>query len=242
MSTGDALLPAAWMPHGLALLDHLRGRRPASVRVVGEDGEEEWVDASVFFRGAADFSALEEAALELCRGRILDAGAGAGAHSLVLQERGLEVVAIDVSPEAVEVMRLRGVRDARCADVFSFPETGFDTLLLLMNGIGVVQTVPGLDRFFRRLPGLLRPRGQVILDSYDPRPDALPGGRRYPGEMRFRLQYGERAGPFYGWLFLDLDTLRSRAGAAGLACEEIWQEEEGHYLARLTAVPRMAGN
>jgi SAM-dependent methyltransferase len=224
----------AWGPHGRALVDHLQGKRPAAVRVVGEDGETETVDAEVFFRGPEEFSALEEAALALCRGRVLDAGAGAGSHALVLQARGLEVVAIDAVPAAVEVMRRRGVRDARRADLFAFREEPFDTLLLMMNGIGIVETLPGLRHFLRQVPRLLRPAGQIICDSYDPGPP--PPGMppdRYAGEMRFRLEYGGQRGPFYGWLFLDFDRLAAEAAPLGYACEEIWQEAEGHYLARL---------
>jgi SAM-dependent methyltransferase len=229
-----ALRPAAWLPHGLALRDYFAGVRPAAVRVLGDDGEEEWVSAGVFFRGPDAFPALEEAALDLCRGRVLDAGAGAGAHSLVLQARGLEVVAIDVAPEAVEVMRGRGVRDARCADVFSFDEDPFDTLLLLMNGIGLVETLAGLDEFLRVVPRLLRPGGTILLDSYEPGPAPRGhGAGRYAGEMRFRLEYAGRLGPLYGWLFVDFPTLCRHAEGSGFVCEQIWQEAEGHYLARL---------
>src|SRR5574341_2064878 len=111
---------APWRPHGRALLDFFNGDTSAEIVVHADDGETEVVPISVFFRGPAEFSALEEAALDLCRGRVLDAGAGAGCHALALQERDLPVCAIDIAPEAVEVMRRRGVKDAHCADIFHF--------------------------------------------------------------------------------------------------------------------------
>jgi len=198
----------------------------------------------VFFRGPSEFSALEEAALDLCRGRVLDAGAGAGCHTLALQDRGLSVCAIDIAPEAVEVMRRRGVEDARCADLFTFQGAVFETILLMMNGIGVVGDLAGLDRFLEDVRRLLAPDGQILLDSYDPRRDdeARPAavsayraaGARYVGEMRFRLEYRGRKGPPLRWLFLDAPLLAERAMKAGWSCELIWREEEGHYLARLT--------
>ena len=187
--------------------------------------------------------------MDLCRGRVLDAGAGAGCHALVLQELGLLVCAVDIAPEAVEIMRRRGVRDARCADLFRFQGGPFDTILMMMNGIGVVGTLAGLDRFLGDLPRLLAPEGQVLFDSYDPRPEVAvgvespgsgpPGAEvgasgRYPGEMRFQLEYEGRRGPTLGWLFVDPETLAARADRAGWRCEVIWREEEGHYLARLT--------
>ena len=229
-----AMRAPAWVPHAVALRDYFQGDRGAEVVVRGEDGEEERVPAAVFFRGPAEFSALEEVALERCAGRVLDIGAGAGSHVLVLQERGFSVVALDIAPEAVEVMRGRGVRDARCSDLFRFTGERFDTLLLLMNGAGIGGTLEGLDRFLRFLPSLLTAGGQALMDSYDMTElDPFAPGR-YPGEMRFQLEYGGITGAFYDWLFVDLATLSERARRADLRCEGIWHEAEGHYLARLT--------
>jgi len=237
---------APWRPHGRALLDYYRGDISAEVVVHGDDGDTEVVPIRVFFRGPSEFSALEEAALDLCRGRVLDAGAGAGCHTLVLQEQDLSVCAIDIAPEAVEVMQRRGIKDARCADLFHFDDGPFDTLLLMMNGIGVVKDLAGLDRFLAEAHRLLAPDGQILLDSYDPNWDDDPGeapspgaagsSDRYIGEMHFRLEYKGKKGPTLAWLFLDSKLLAERAMKAGWSCMVIWQEEEGHYLARLTRV------
>jgi SAM-dependent methyltransferase len=235
---------APWSPHGRALLDYYLGDTSAEVAVHGDDGDTEVVPIRVFFRGPSEFSALEEAALDLCRGRVLDAGAGAGCHTLVLQEQALSVCAIDIAPEAVEVMQRRGIKDARCADLFHFHDGPFDTLLLMMNGIGVVEDLAGLDRFLGDAHRLLAPGGQILLDSYDPTWDEDAKGsppqdprspsERYTGEMRFRLEYRGKKGPTLTWLFLDSGLLAERAMKAGWSCEVIWHEEEGHYLARLT--------
>ncbi|HYL82413.1 MAG TPA: methyltransferase domain-containing protein [Candidatus Acidoferrum sp.] len=241
--------PKPWSPHGRALLDFFHGKASAEVVVHDEDGYTDVIPARVFFRAGEEFSALEEAALDLCRGRVLDAGAGAGCHSLALQERGLAVCAIDIAAEAVEVMRGRGVRDARRADIFRFRAEPFDTLLLLMNGIGVVGRVAGVRPFLSTLGRLLQPGGQILLDSFDPRPEdgagaVAPGNprrpRRYIGEMRFQLEYEGRKGEMYDWLFVDFETLAGQAKAAGWVAASIWHEEEGHYLARLTRAGRTA--
>ena len=228
----SAGLPS-WAPHGAALRDFLAGDLDVEVIVRAEDGEEERTPARVFFRGPADFSALDEAALDLCRGRVLDVGAGAGCHSLVLQARGLSVTALDVSPEAVEVMGRRGVRDVQCGDILTFAGGRFDTLLILMNGIGLVGTLDGLDRFLRDVPRLVADGGQILLDSFDPGPADAGRPCGYAGEMRFQLEYRGVRGAFYDFLFLDFERLHRRAEGAGWRCESIWQEEEGHYLARL---------
>jgi SAM-dependent methyltransferase len=227
------VLPS-WAPHGRALRDFLAGRTDAEVVVRDAEGEEERTPVRVFFRGPKEFSALDAAALDLCRGRVLDVGAGAGCHALELQTRGVAVTAIDVSPDAVAVMRRRGVRDVRRADVFAWDGERFDTVLILMNGIGLAGSLQGLDRFLTEAPRLLGTGGQVLLDSFDPGPPEPGRSRRYPGEMRFQLEYDGVRGAPYDFLFLDYATLRRHARAAGWRCDSIWQEAEGHYLARLT--------
>ena len=189
----------------------------------------------MFFRGPGEFSALDEAALDLCRGRVLDVGAGAGCHSLVLQARGLSVTALDVAPEAVEVMRRRGVRDVRCGDIFSFAGERFDTLLMLMNGIGLVGTLEGLDRFLRDVPRLAGRRGTDPAGLLRSRSAGRASGRHgYAGEMRFQLEYrgsAARSTTSCSWISRRSVAAPSRAG---WRCESIWHEDEGHYLARLT--------
>jgi hypothetical protein len=115
---------------------------------------------------------------------------------------------------------------------------------MMMNGIGVVQNLDGLDRFLEQAHRLLKPDGQILLDSYDPgwtedpedtgSLDATGATGRYLGEVRFQLEYKGRKGPALEWLFVDSETLAQHALKAGWSCEVIWQEEEGHYLARLT--------
>jgi SAM-dependent methyltransferase len=178
------------------------------------------------------------AALELCRGGVLVVGAGAGCHALALQARGLEVCAIDLAPHAVEVMRRRGVADPRRAGVADLEAPPFDTVLLMMNGIGMAARVAALPAFLKSLGRLVRPDGQVVLDSFDPRTQGeraarAAGAGGYPGELRFRLEYKGRLGPWYAWLFVDFDTLARQAARAGWGSETVWVEEDGQYLARL---------
>ncbi len=227
-----------WLPHGQALLDYLDGVAQAAVTVHGEAGDADVIPAAVFFRDGEEFSALDAAALELCRGRVLDVGAGAGCHALALQARGLEVCAIDILPQAVEVMRRRGVADARCTDLAGLEALPFETILLMMNGIGMAGHVAAIPEFLQSVRRLTRTDGQLVLDSFDPRTEeeiaageAASGG--YPGELRFRLEYNGRIAPWYSWLFVDFGTLAREAARAEWEAETVWQEEDGHYLARL---------
>ncbi len=230
-------------PHGAALRDYYGGLTDAKLTLHSSLGEHEEIPVSVFFRGPEDYFPFERVALARCHGRVLDVGAGTGVHSLYLQARGLEVCAIDVLPEAIEIMKARGVRDVRLVDVREFEGVRFDTILMMMNGIGILETLRGLDRFMRDVPRLLNPGGQILLDSGPANVVGDPGdaaevvdyeSEGYWGEAWIKLEYrGEEAPPFRE-LYVDAQTMTQRAEAAGWRCEVLHRDEFGAYVARLT--------
>lgn len=234
----------SYKPYGLALLDCFNGDTSAKVMICRDDGAKREHLLREYFRQASDFLPMEKTALHLCRGRILDVGAGAGPHSLVLQDQGQYVCAIDISPEACEIMRRRGVKDVRCVDIRDFEAEPFDTVLILGRGIGMVETLPGLDRFLNDVHKLVNPGGQILLNSYDVRymagvkhlayQKANRQAGRYIGESRSQFEYKGQRGPFWGWLHVDLETLAGHALKAAWSCEVIIQEEDGNYLAQLS--------
>jgi SAM-dependent methyltransferase len=231
-------------PYGEALLDFYKGDLSAKVVVHRDDGWAEPLPVSVFFRTPPEFSPLEQTASNLCRGYVLDVGAGTGCHSLALQERGLKVMAIDISPQAVEIMSKRGIAETRRIDVYEFSGGCFDTLLLMLHGIGMVETISGLDRFLHHAHKLVAPGGQIVFDSLDVRRTADPRhlgfqeanrqAGRYFGEIRMQFEYKGRTGPLFGWLHVDPETLADHAGKAGWECRVVSREENGNYLAQLT--------
>jgi SAM-dependent methyltransferase len=234
----------AWEPHAAAMRAYHRGKRDAVI-IVYDDFERDEVPVSYFFRSPDDFAPYERRALELCRGRVLDVGAGSGCHSLALQERGFEVTAIEALPELVEILRDRGVRDARVATWMDLEGETFDTVLMMMNGLGLAETLSGLRQFFREARRLLRPGGQVVADSTDVRVrmdvEAAHTGAverpdgRYVGELHFQLEFAGRKGPPFGQLYVDPETLSKYAENAGWSCEIIRaRDDHGHYLARLS--------
>jgi len=233
-------------PYGQSLLDFFNGDTSAKVAVRRDDGLTDDLPASVFFRKPSDFSPLEKIALGLCRGYVLDVGAGAGCHSLALQDRGMRVLAIDVSPHAVEIMTKRGVKEIQLADVLEFDEGPFDTLLMMMHGIGVVEDLSGLDRFLRHAHDLLNPDGQIVCDSLDVRcsdnprhlayQEANRRAGRYFGEIRMQFEYEGQMGAPFGWLHVDPGTLMDHARGMGWSGQVVYREDGGDYLAQLTAV------
>lgn len=231
-------------PYGLALLDYFNGEHSAIQIFRRDDGRDFEVPISLFFRDSAGFSRIEQAAIELCAGRVLDIGAGTGRHSLVLQEKGLQVVALDVSPQAIEIMKKRGVRGVYHGDIFEFNQGKYDTLLLLLHGIGMVADLDGLRRFLHHAHTLLAPGGILVFDSLDVRCTDDPihlsyheGNRRrnkYIGEIRFQIEYKGKRGPLFSWLQVDPVTLSEISTSTGWDSKIICQEPWGDYLVTLS--------
>jgi SAM-dependent methyltransferase len=234
-----------WGPLGRALLDFHHGATTARIIVHTDIWIDEPTPVEEFYRpDDQPLPELERKALGLSRGRTLDVGAGAGRHALELQRRGLEVTAIDVSPEAVEIMRERGVTDARRGDLEAIAGERFDTIVLLMHGIGLVGSLEGLARFFDRTRDHLNEHGRIIFDSadlgivmpeqFDEGLEDWRAGGLYPGEVEYRLTYKKFEGEPYPWLFVDPVTLADRARAAGLRSQVVARGTRGSFLARVS--------
>ena len=236
--------PRAMHPYALAMLAYHRGDHSAELLIRRDDGHEDVVPVAFFFRDANAFSPIETFALDRCTGRVFDVGAGAGPHSLALQARGGDVTALDVAPEAVEIMRDRGVKSAVVGDVMTFDEGAFDTLLMLGHGIGVVEDMAGLVRFLTHATQIATVGGRVLVHSVDVRDPEDPvhlsyharnrEAGRYVGETRLQFGFEGETGPWCGWLHVDPETLSEHADAAGWNTQIVVQPGGGEYLAELT--------
>ena len=236
--------PEAMEPYGLALVDYLKGNKEAAIAVCRDDGLKSELPAKVFLRPPEEFSSIEKKALELCRGAILDVGGGGGSISLYLQSRRARIKAIDIIPELVGIMRWRGVENVEMTDIWQLDNAQFDTILLLGNGIGMVETIDGLESFLKKMSNHLKPKGQLIFDSLDIRNTDIrehlkyqrnnKKAGRYFGEIRLKFCYGENTGPLFGWLHLDPETLQEYAFKTGWNCNIVCKQDDGGYLAQLT--------
>ena len=225
-------------PLGAMLLDYWNGRRQAVVIIESPLLEMSQMSGRIMFRGADQMSPIELKALALCRGRILDVGAGSGCHSLYLQEQNKEVVALDISPGCIKVMEKRKVAQRCHNSLFRLENQTYDTLLILMNGLGICGTLDGLNLFFQYIKPLLRTGGQVLADSTDlaslyGNDDILSREDGYYGETEFTLGYKDIKGDPFEWLYIDFATLAYYAGFHGWQCDLIMEEEGGKYLARI---------
>lgn len=230
-------------PMGAAIRDyHLRGKA-ARLRVMSSMFDEDEMPVDHLFRTFDDMPHLEQKALNMAYGKVLDIGAGAGCHALALQERDMDVKAIDISPLSCEVMKERGIKDVECVNLFCKQLQGkYDTLLLLMNGTGIAGKLSQLPALLNRLKELLSEEGQILIDSSDLKyiyenEDGsmdIDLNAPYYGEVDYQMQYRDIKGEPFDWLYTDPMLLASVSKQCGLQCQIIEQGEHYDYLAKLT--------
>lgn len=226
---------------GAAIAEYHKTGKAKKLRVFSPDFDEDEIPVDLLFRSYDDMPELEQQALSMAEGKILDVGAGAGCHSLALLQMQKDVTAIDISPLSVETMLARGVNTALEQDFFTITEK-YDTILMLMNGIGIVGTVANLPSLFTHINDILSDNGQLILDSSDisyvfEEEDGiiyLPEGDGYYGELVYQMQYGDIKGDSFPWLYIDFETLRDIALNNGFNAELLQTGEHYDYLARIT--------
>lgn len=241
-SMQEMTLHTKWDPLGRALKDYQETGQASDIQVYSPEFDIDYMEVAWLFRSYPDMPEIEKKALSHCSGRILDIGAGSGVHSLHLQKEEHNVLALELSKLAVEVMQVRGVKEIRHGDYFTFSSNNsFDTLLLLMNGIGICGSLEKLPPFFDKARRLLKPGGKVILDSTDvsylyEEEDGsirIDLNQAYYGEIMFSMQYNEIKGDDFPWLYIDFDTLSYYAEKNGFTAA-LAASDNYHYLAILT--------
>ena len=229
---------------GRAILDYQTNNKPEDLITETSISEEDEMSVAYLFRSYEEMPKIEQKALQLAKGKVLDVGCGAGSHSLTLQnDRNLDVTSIDISKNAIQACTLRGLKNARVQDIMTLENEKFDTILLLMNGTGIFGTLKETPIFLQKLKSLLNPNGQILIDSsdiiymFDEDEDGgkwIPSENEYYGETIFNITYkGEKEAPL-DWLFLDYNTLQNAAFANGLQCELVLEGEHYDYLARIS--------
>ncbi|MFM7724822.1 MAG: class I SAM-dependent methyltransferase [Bacteroidota bacterium] len=226
-------------PIGKAILDFHRTRKPKDIIVSSDLTDDDIIPIEVLFRSYEEMPNLEKRALDLAQGKILDIGAGAGPHSTYLKSKGFYVKAIDSSPGAIEYLKNQGI-EAECRNILDLKDERYDTLLLLMNGIGIAGKKSTLVPFLKHLKTLLNPQGQILCDSSDVKflyeeEDGsywMELNSEYYGDFQFQMHYGKESSQVFPWLYVDYDTLHSAAVACGFLCRRL-EVEENHFLAQL---------
>jgi len=229
---------------GKAILDYQTNNSPEDLITETSISEADDMSVAYLFRSFDEMPAMEQKALTLAKGKVLDVGCGAGSHSLYLQnERNLDVTSIDISANAIEACRLRGIKNAKVQNVMDLENEKFDTILLMMNGAGMCGKLKNVAKFLQKLKSLLNENGQILLDSsdiiymFDEDEDGgkwIPSEHEYYGEVVFNISYKGEDEDAFDWMYIDYNTLQNAAVANGLKPELLLEGEHFDYLAQLS--------
>jgi len=223
----------------IALLDYFEGKKGCpELWIHNKFGEPDLMSPDVYYRDISGMPDLEVFALSICRGRVLDVGAGTGAHTIYLQDNDKDVTALELSEIECGIMQKLGVKKVVNSDFFHYRTTQkFDTLLFIMNGIGIPGDINGLEKLLDHSSELLNPGGMILFDSSDVayiREDNLRTGASYYGEVEYRYQYGDKWGAWFKWLYIDQEQMKNIAEKKGWELQVLYEDETDHYLGRLS--------
>jgi SAM-dependent methyltransferase len=234
---------------GNALYDHFR-HRPACAVVERDDGYTDVErDLHHYFADYKHWPRIEQRAIKLARGRVLDVGAGAGRHSLHLQKTGCRVTAIDVSPLALKVCRLRGVKDCRLVSLFDFKTRGpeFDAVIMFGNNFAVFGSRSRARKALKALYRQTTPGAVILGEVVDPyRTDNRAHLRyhrlnrergRMGGQVRIRIRYHEHTGLWFDYFFVSPAELEVIVKGIGWRVARYFKDSGPVYIVCLVKAP-----
>jgi len=227
---------------GKALIDYQTGNFTENITTYSSVAGKDIMELSWLFRTYHEMPLIEQAALQLCQGSVLDIGCGAGIHTLYLQDKKFKIKAIDTSKGAIETCIKRGIKNVKIQNIWDLKNEKFDTILALMNGTGLCGKLNNLEKFLNHLKSLLNKNGQILIDSSDIiymyqnnfGDVNLPNHKNYYGEVQFEFEYKNQFSKKFDWLFIDYNKLKFYANKVGINCEIIKKGFHYDYLAKLT--------
>ena len=223
-----------------ALYDYWTDNQPEDMITWTHLTDEEILPIAYLFRDFEQMPKTEQIALQNATGKILDVGAGSGLHSLWLQNKGKDIVALEYSPISCRLMRERGIKQVVQQDFFDYrPETKFDTLLFLMNGVGIVQKAKYLDRLFLQIDRIMQADGKALIHSsdlkylYTSESGYQMPENDYYGDVQFYVKYKGQTESF-DWTYIDENTLRIFARQHGFITQKLYESDEGDFLMEIS--------
>lgn len=229
-------------PIGAAILDFAATGKSQNIVVASDLCEDDVIASGYLFRSLKEMPPLEKKALGRCSGKVLDIGAGAGSHAKILKEKGLDVTALEPSEGAVQYMNSIGLTTIQ-ETIQQHTNATYDTLLLLMNGVGLAGKLEHLESFLEHAKSLLNPGGKIVCDSTDiqylyEEEDGsmwMDLNAEYYGNFKFQMTYNNHQTEWFDWLYVDFERLKTAAEKTGFAIELLY-EKDGHYLVELTHI------
>lgn len=210
--------------------------------------EDNYIDTGsepgLYFFEYEQWSPLERQAIERVAGRALDIGCGAGRHSLYLQKQGFDVTAIDNSPGAIEVCKLRGVKNAvvkPIVEVGDFEPNSFDTILMFGNNFGLMGDAENAKLIFNKLSRITSSQARIIAGTLNPYKTDCPEHLEYQelnrqrgrmaGQIKMRIRYGKVIGEWFDYLFVSPEEMQEIVGDTDWQIQEFIESGESNYFA-----------
>lgn len=227
-------------PMGQAIIDYAQNGEDGDIFVLSDICEDDVIPVSYLFRSFDEMPKLEQIALGRCSGRVLDIGAAAGMHAGFLEDKGLSVDVIDISKNSIEYLKSKNL-NAKQVDFFDYDGIAYDTLLFLMNGIGIAKNLDNLETTLLRAKGMLNENGKILCDSSDIKYlyEDNEGGMwvdlntTYYGNFKFQMKYKDHETEWFEWLYVDFEKLEEAAKNVGMKARKVYEEDD-QYLAELT--------
>ncbi len=220
---------------GRALYDYQFDQNPEDMLTWTHLTDKEVLPTSYLFRSYEEMPEIEKLALNLSEGKILDVGAGSGIHSKYLQTANKNVTALDFSKWGYKVLQAQGIKNIIQSDFFELQHQKYDTILLLMNGVGIVGKAIYADRLFKKLNELLSQNGKALLHSSDLKYLYESGGgyampsEAYYGDVKFYISYKDEIESF-DWTYIDAQTLQTFAHQNSFKSQIVEESETGDFL------------
>lgn len=232
--------------YGHLIFDYFTGHRVREV-VERDDG---YIDPSealpkYYFSKFSEWTPRERTAMRFVKGRVLDVGCGAGRVALYLQQRGLRVVGIDVSPLALKVCRLRGVKDVRLMPVtrVSARLGCFETIVMFGNNFGLFANRKRARWMLKRFHKITSEEARIIAESNDPHQTKNTAHLKYQesnkrrgklsGQLRIRVRYGLYSTPWFEYLLVSKKEMRGLIHGTGWRVEKFLVSRGSAYIAIL---------
>lgn len=227
-------------PFGQACLNYLKGSRGEVIEVESLECETHEMPVDYLFRTYEEMPKLEQKAMGLCKGRILDVGAGAGAHAYYLQEKGLDVTCLDISDGAIQCLKERGLKAIQ-QSVFEYEsDKKFDTILLLMNGTGIAKSFDEFKSLIIHLKSLLTQEGKILIEStdliylFEDDPHFLDmANSTYYGLIHYRMHYNGFLSEWFPWLYLDEEKISVLVKQCNLSSKIIYLGNQMNFLVEI---------
>jgi SAM-dependent methyltransferase len=227
---------------GQALCAAYKGEEVFEV-VERDDGFVDAMKTRGYFSDSESWSPIEQQAMQFVRGRVLDVGCGAGRHSLYLQKKGFNVLGIDISPLAIKVCKLRGLKKSRVMPIeaANFKPDSFDTIIMMGNNFGLFGSYEKARRLLKRFYRMTSEGALIIASSRDPYKTNNPAHLQYhklnkalgrmSGQVRIRIRYESYIGKWFDYLMVSEEEMEQVLPDTGWKVGQFLDSEEPHYIA-----------